>query len=161
MKRLHLVFGICVVIAFLLTGQYMDRYHNHLEGMPDGVRMLYRTRHIFILLAGLLNLGVAAYVTYRSDLLRRSLQWLGSGLIMLASLLFIAAFFYEPGLTNLHTPLSHWGAYAIMTGTLLHVLSELGEQRQRVVVTTAAADAKLPSDVQSPAAEFVYNERHE
>ena len=55
MKKVHLMFGFLVVIAFLLTGQYMDRYHNHMIGVPDGTRLLYRTRHIFILLAGLLT----------------------------------------------------------------------------------------------------------
>lgn len=65
MKRIHLIFGVFVVVAFLLTGQYMDKYHNHLVGVPDGPRLLYRTRHIFILLASLLNLGLGAYFTYR------------------------------------------------------------------------------------------------
>ncbi len=134
MKRLHLAFGICVFLAFLLTGQYMDKYHDHLSGFPDGVRMLYRTRHIFILLAGLLNLGLGAYFTYRTDFWRRSLQLLGSVLIVLASLLFIVAFFYEPNLTGLYTPLSHWGAYSILTGTVLHLLSGIGEQERAAPV---------------------------
>ena len=56
MRKFHLLFGAAVVVAFLLTGQYMDKYLNHLAGAPDGLRMLYRTRHIFILMAGLLNL---------------------------------------------------------------------------------------------------------
>ena len=90
MRKAHLAFGILVVIAFLLTGQYMDKYYNHLEGVPDGVRMLYRTRH-------LLNLGIAAYYTRRLQLWRRIVQALGSVLIFNASLLFIVAFFYEPG----------------------------------------------------------------
>jgi hypothetical protein len=123
MRRVHLAFGILVLIAFLLTGQYMDKYHNHMVGVPDGVRLLYRTRHIFILLAGLLNLGLAAYCTRRLQLWRRALQWLGSILIFTASILFIVAFFYEPGLSNLYTPLSHWGTYTILAGTVLHLLS--------------------------------------
>ena len=128
MRRVHLVFGILVVIAFLLTGQYMDKYYDHLEGMPDGVRMLYRTRHIFILMSGLLNLGIAAYLTTRLGLLHRTLQWLGSALIFTASILFITAFFYEPGLSDLYTPLSHWGTYTISAGAVLHLLSGLGQK---------------------------------
>jgi peptidoglycan/LPS O-acetylase OafA/YrhL len=117
-----------VVVAFLLTGQYMDRFHNHLEGMADGPRLLYRTRHIFILLAGLLNLGLAAYYVRRVRPWRRLLQLIGTALIAVASLLFVAAFFYEPGLRDLDTPLSHWGAYAIVAGTLLHLLSGAGRE---------------------------------
>lgn len=123
MKKTHLIFGAFVVLAFLLTGQYMDRYFNHLVGMPDGPRLLYRTRHIFILMAGLLNLGIGTYFTYRSETWRRVLQLIGSLLIAAASFLFLIAFFYEPNLTNLHTPVSHWGTYIIATGVLLHIIS--------------------------------------
>jgi hypothetical protein len=112
MKKLHLAFGLFVLSAFLMTGRYMDKYHNHI-GVPDGIRLLYRTRHIFILLAGLTNLGIAAYFTRRLQPWRGVLQLLGSGLILVASILFIAAFFYEPGLSNLYTPLTHWGTYTI------------------------------------------------
>lgn len=133
MRKLHLTFGIFVVIAFLLTGQYMDKFYNHMQGVPDGVRMLYRTRHIFILLAGLLNLGLAAYFTYRVQLWRRILQVFGSGLIMIASFLFIVAFFYEPSLRDLYTPLSHWGMYSIVAGTVFHLLSGIGQKKEASV----------------------------
>jgi hypothetical protein len=130
MRNFHLVFGALIVIAFLLTGQYMDKYHGHLEGMPDGPRLLYRTRHIFILLSGLLHLGLGAYFARRLRLWRRVLQLSGSGLISVASLLFVVAFFYEPGLRDLHTPLSHWGAYTIAAGTLLHLSSGAGREAE-------------------------------
>jgi energy-coupling factor transporter transmembrane protein EcfT len=129
MKKAHLIFGVLIVGGFLLTGQYMDKFHNHLAGVADGPRLLYRTRHIFILLAGLLNLGIGAYFTYRLEPWRRTMQLLGSLLIFIASLLFVIAFFYEPGLSDLHTPLSHWGTYTIATGAVLHVISGV---RQKV-----------------------------
>ena len=123
MKKAHLIFGVLIVVGFLLTGQYMDKYYNHLDGMPDGPRLLYRTRHIFILLSGLLNLGIGAYFTYRIQPWRRALQLLGSLLIFVASFLFVVAFFYEPNLSDLHTPLSHWGTYTIAAGAVFHVVS--------------------------------------
>src|ERR1043165_8916326 len=42
MKRFHLIFGLVMLVVFLLTGQYMDRVHEHLRNMADGPRMLYR-----------------------------------------------------------------------------------------------------------------------
>jgi len=125
MRKIHLIFGIFVVVAFLLTGQYMDKLYNHMVGVPDAQRLLFRTRHIFILLAGLLNLGIGAYFTYRVETWRRTVQLLGSLLIFVASFLFLIAFFYEPKLNDLHTPLSHWGTYTIAVGALLHVISGL------------------------------------
>jgi len=123
MKKVHLIFGVIVVLAFLLTGQYMDKVYNHMVGVPDAQRLLFRTRHIFILLAGLLNLGIGAYFTYRIETWRRTIQLLGSLLIFAASCLFLIAFFYEPTLNNLRTPLSHWGTYSIALGALLHVFA--------------------------------------
>lgn len=123
MKKVHLIFGLVVVIIFLLTGQYMDKYFHHLVGMPDAPRLLYRTRHIFILLSGLLNLGIGAYFTYRTETWQRVTQLLGSLFVFTASLLFVIGFFYEPNRGDLRTPLSHYGAYAIAAGAVLHVIS--------------------------------------
>ncbi len=131
MKRFHLIFGLMLVIIFLLTGQYMDRYHNHLRGMADGMRMLYRTRHIFILLSGLIHLGIGTYFSYRSEMWAKTFQAMGSLLITIASILFVIAFFYEPTLADLETPLSHKGMYLIASGTLLHVFSSAAEARPR------------------------------
>jgi hypothetical protein len=123
MKKVHLIFGVAVVIAFLLTGQYMDKHFNHMVGMPDAPRLLYRTRHIFILFSGLLNLGIGAYFNHRIEPWRRAIQLVGSLFIFTAPLLFMIGFFYEPNLGNLRTPLSHYGAYAIAAGAVLHVIS--------------------------------------
>jgi hypothetical protein len=130
-KKFHLIFGLVVVVIFLLTGQYMDRYLNHLEGMPDGPRMLYRTRHIFILLAGLLNLGLGAYFQFRRSPSARAVQIVGSAFIVLATGLFVAGFVYEPKLAGLKTPWSHQAMYIIVAGTLLHVLSAIGTKSEQ------------------------------
>ena len=123
MRRFHIIFGVLVVIAFLLTGQYMDKFYNHLAGMADGPRLLYRTRHIFILMSGLLHLGIGTYFVYRRERWRWILQLLGSLMITASSILFIVAFFQEPRLLDLHTPLTHKGMYLIAVGTLLHLFS--------------------------------------
>ena len=127
MKRFHLIFGVVMLVAFLLTGQYMDRFHEHLRNMADGPRMLYRTRHIFILFSGLLHLGVGTYFRYRLDARRRLLQIIGSLLATIASVLFVIAFFYEPHLTHLYAPLSKAGVIMIAIGALLHALSGVNE----------------------------------
>jgi hypothetical protein len=123
------MFGVAVFIVFLLTGQYMDRYFHHLVGMPDGPRLLYRTRHIFILFSGLLNVGIGVYLVQRPKGWQRILQLLGSILITLASLLLILAFFYDTTRGDLRAPLSHWAIYAIAVGTLFHLFSSLRERR--------------------------------
>lgn len=128
MKRFHLIFGLTVLVVFLLTGQYMDRVHYHLMYMSDGPRMLYRTRHIFILMSGLLHVGIGSYFRYRLTGGRRALQIAGSILITVSTVLFTIAFFYEPRLEDLHTPLSLAGTITIAVGTLLHLFSGLGKR---------------------------------
>ena len=127
MKRFHLIFGLLVLVVFLLTCQYMDRFHEHLRYTPDGPRMLYRTRHIFILLSGLLHLGIGSYFAYRTQTWRRALQMLGSALITIAPVLFTIGFFYEPYLQGLHAPLSKIGVIITAVGALLHVVSGVKE----------------------------------
>lgn len=127
MRVLHLAFGAFVIAAFLLTGQFMDHALAHLEGMPDGPRMLYRTRHIFIMFSALLHLAVGAYVRPGRRRRSRAFQFCGSALLTLAPILFVAAFFYEPTLGDLETPLSHWGAYLTVAGVMLHLAGGAGE----------------------------------
>ncbi|HUF30650.1 MAG TPA: hypothetical protein VMM77_08270, partial [Gemmatimonadaceae bacterium] len=62
MRRLHLAVGMLALLVFILTGQYMDRVHEHLTGRPDGPRLLYRSAHIDLLFAALLNLLLGAYL---------------------------------------------------------------------------------------------------
>jgi hypothetical protein len=127
MRKFHLFFGLAVLITFVLTGQYMDRYHEHLRGMADGPRMLFRSRHIFILLSGLLHLGIGTYWRTRSTPSRRALQLIGSLLITIAPMLFLVAFIYEPWLEHLYGPYARVGIYGIAAGTLLHVFSGIKE----------------------------------
>ena len=123
MKRFHIIFGLLVFVVFLLTGQYMDRYHQHLMYMPDGPRMLYRSRHIFILMSGLLHVGIGSYFKYRLQPWRRVLQIIGSMLITIATVVFTIAFFYEPRLSGLQNSLSLSATITIAVGVLLHLIS--------------------------------------
>jgi Na+-driven multidrug efflux pump len=125
MKLLHLIIGIVVVIIFLLTGQYLRFYYPHMEEVNDGMRMLFRSRHIYLLLAGLLNICVGTYFSYRRERWRRALQVTGSVLLLVPPFVLLAAFFYEPGLPNLQRMFTLPAIQALLAGTLLHLLSGL------------------------------------
>lgn len=124
MRLLHKVVGIGVVIIFLLTGQYLERYYPHMDEVGDGMRMLFRSRHIYILLAGLVNLGIGIYFSYWKTRWRKTLQLIGSTLVLIAPFLLLAAFFYEPTATaKLSRPFTLPGIVALLSGTLLHLIS--------------------------------------
>ena len=133
MKLLHQTIGIMVVIIFLLTGQYLDFYYPHMEGVSDGMRMLFRSRHIYILLAGLLNICIGTYFSYRKERWRRTLQLTGSILVLVAPFLLLAAFFYEPPRANLQRTFTLPAIVALLAGTLLHLLS--GARQSKDVIT--------------------------
>ena len=121
MKRFHLILGLVVVVLFLLTGQYMEYVHNPL--LPDGPRMLYRSRHIYFLLAGLLNLSLGLYWSARPHGWRRTLQLVGSILIVLSPGFLLVGFFLEPGWGPEKTSIAPLGIFAVALGILAHLLS--------------------------------------
>jgi hypothetical protein len=123
MKRIHFVFGLVLVLVFLVTGQYMDYVHN--RTLPDGVRVLYRSRHIYLLLNALINITLGLYVQYAASGWRRSLQMIGSELIIIAPAFLLAGFFYEPPRGANHTIIAPYGIFATAIGILLHLVSAI------------------------------------
>lgn len=122
MRRFHQIFGWIIFVAFLLTGQYLRIYHNRLADTADGMRMLYRSRHIYILLAALLNITLGLYFSYAASRWRRGFQVAGSAVIVIMTLLLIPAFFYEPELGPTRTVLSYFGIIGMAFGLLLHFI---------------------------------------
>lgn len=137
MKLLHQIIGISAVVIFLLTGQYLEFYYPHMEGVTDGVRMMFRSRHIYILLAGLLNIGIGVYFNYHKKRWRRILQLTGSSLVLVAPLLLIAAFFYEPTHGHLQRPFTLPAIVALLSGTLLHMLGAMRQSAESVIKSTS------------------------
>lgn len=129
MKLTHQIVGLLVVVIFLLTGQYLDFYYPNMDEVGDGMRMLFRSRHIYILLAGLVNVGIGSYFVYRRERWRWAMQLTGSLLLLLAPFLLIVAFFYEPRLAHLQRMFTLPAIKCLLAGTLLHLLSGVGQGR--------------------------------
>jgi len=124
MIRFHRWFGIALTVVFLATGQYMLRIA-HVGGLDMGPRLLYRSRHIYILMAALINLTLGAYVSMSSARRARTLQRIASGLIVVGSSLLIVSFFHEArhaDLVPLDLVFSNWGIPLLASGTVLHVI---------------------------------------
>ena len=97
--------------------------------MDDGARMMFRSRHIFILLAGLINLGVGVYFVYWRERWRKILQLIGSILLIIAPLMLTVAFFYEPTLKGLQRPLTLPALVALMVGVFFHLFSGVRQSK--------------------------------
>jgi hypothetical protein len=122
-RRFHAVLGAVLLVTFLLTGQYMDKIHAHLDAMADGPRLLYRSRHIYVLMSALLNVALAAYLSPSSNQRARRLQLAGSTLVTAASMAMVVAFFYDAPHANFeHLNLwwSRGAIYGLVVGVLCH-----------------------------------------
>ena len=123
MRRLHLVVGSAAAVAFLLTGQYMDRWLAHLEGMADLPRMLYRSAHIYLLFSALLNLVLGLYLVDQRAAVARGVGRVGSALILIAPVLLLAAFALESPRSDLERPYARLAIYGSGAGVVLHVVA--------------------------------------
>lgn len=124
LKSIHTAFGISMIIVFLLTGQYMHHFYNHLDGMENLPRALYRAGHLYILLFGLINLTIGTYLQLRTHR-ALFLQKLGSIIIAAASILCVYSFFSELPATEIERPISRISLYLIFLGVASHYVASI------------------------------------
>ena len=122
-RLLHKITGILTVFIFLGTGAYMRFNSPGLFESDPAVRMMFRSTHIYILLAGLLNVGLGSYLILSQQNWRKVLQLIGSSLVLIAPLLLICAFFYEPTSRSLERPLTLPAMLLLLIGTVSHLVS--------------------------------------
>jgi hypothetical protein len=141
LRSLHLVIGIAGVFVFLGTGQFMDRTLDHLRGMPDGPRALYRSGHIYILFSALLNMLLGAYMTRPTTAAGRWIQYAGSLLLVGALGFFIAGFFIETPLALVERPMVRRAIVWSLVGAALHTLVGFAVSTASPVESAPAASA--------------------
>jgi len=118
----HLVFGIIVFIIFLITGKFMRVDFPDKEIIPQEFRLLMRSRHIYILLSGLLHVLLGLYLQLHPQAWRKFLQMSGSILLFAGTLTLIWAFAYETYTVKTFSETSRAGLYVTLAGTIFHLL---------------------------------------
>ncbi len=122
MKWTHLVFGVAVFVIFTITGRYMRIDFPDKDMIPQELRLLMRSRHIYILFSALIHLLLGIYLQMRPDLGRRILQYMGSGFLFLSSGLLLQAFIVETYHYGHFTDTSRFGIYTSLVGIGLHLI---------------------------------------
>ena len=126
MRRAHLTVGLLGVIAFLITGQVMGHHNPSVKSLMPDVRMMYVSRHIYLLGAALVNLVLGLYMQGQPAGWRGLLQKFGSLLILLSPLLVLMAFIVEPGLGMAGRGWrSLFGMVALFAGVMSHFAASL------------------------------------
>ena len=128
LKLLNFIFGFVGIILFLIQGQYMDINYNHLKGMEDGPRMLFRSAHIYFLLASIINLCIGIYWEMINDKLI-FIKNIISLIAIISPIFLLVVFFYEPYMSALSRSYSRTGLYALFGLGLLLLIVNLIESK--------------------------------
>jgi len=138
MSSFHLIFGLLLFIVFTMTGRYMRADFPDKTEIDQTLRILMRSRHIYILLSSLMHIGIGIYVQMRPQMIRRGLQLSGSAVLVAASVLLVYAFAVETYQIQGYSNYSRWGLYLSLAGIGLHLIGglELPGPRRRDQDTT-------------------------
>jgi hypothetical protein len=125
MSWFHLIFGLLLFWAFTVTGQYMRADFPDKSEIDQSLRILMRSRHIYILLSSLIHIVLGVYLQLRPNIVQRIFQCLGSTLLVISSGLLVWAFIAETYETREYTNISRWGLYAALAGVIAHLIGGL------------------------------------
>jgi hypothetical protein len=129
MAYLHLILGIILFIVFVTTGRFMRWDFPDKEIIPPELRILMRSRHIYILFSALIHLALGVYLQISPKGWRKWLQIFGSGLLILASALLIWGFISETYYLKTFSALSRNGIYLSLAGIAFHLIGGLFGQK--------------------------------
>ncbi len=119
LRTAHLVVGAITVGAFLVTGLVMVGHQPPLSSLDWDVRLLFRSRHIYILSAGLVNLALGLRYALPVGTARRGAAIAGSLFALASTVLLFFAFFSEPMAGREPGVLSAYGLFALFGGVML------------------------------------------
>ena len=146
LRSLHLIAGVAGLAAFLLSGQYMHHFLGHLRSMPDGPRLLYRTAHIYLLWASLLNMLLGAYFAPAVQSRVRILQCAASIMVLVSPVLVAFSFLTESASPELIRPACRIGIYLAFAGCMIHAFASAAARRHRPAMS---ADRTPPTGEQT------------
>jgi hypothetical protein len=125
----HKLVALGFLAVFAVTGIYM-RFHPSVHAADPTVQMLFRSSHIYLLLAALIN-GLLAIHLRPAPAGRERLQGSGSVLLALTPAIFVTSFFLESPLGSLNRPLIALGVLLLTIGASLHLAAHRGFRSTR------------------------------
>jgi hypothetical protein len=129
LRKLHFAVGLAGAVAFVVTGLYMRAGFPDLYGTNEVLRYLYRSNHVYVLLASLVNVALGVHLTAVAPGWRATVSLLGSLLALAAPVVLCFAFFLEAPVPSPERVLTLVGVIAVTAGIALHVLGGMGGRR--------------------------------
>jgi hypothetical protein len=126
MKWFHLTIGLLLFTAFCITGRMMRLDFPDKDLIPPDLRLLMRSRHIYILFNSLIWLSVGVYLHISPQIWRRALQYSGSLLLLLSAGFLLWGWYVESYQLQHFSNVSREGIYLSLAGVGLHLISGIG-----------------------------------
>lgn len=130
-KWFHLTFGILLFVVFTVTGRYMRVDFPDQDAIDQFLRVLMRSRHIYILFSSLIHISLGVYMQLRPQAWRKAVQIAGSVALVTASVLLVYAWRVETYDLQQFSDLSREGIYLSLAGVVLHMIGGLSQNRLR------------------------------
>src|SRR5688572_7252863 len=122
LRKLHFAVGLAGVVAFLATGAYMRAGFPDLYAANEVLRYLYRSNHVYVLLASLVNVALGVHLAAVAPGWRAMVSRVGSLLALASPVVLCFAFFLEAPVATPERILTLLGVAALAAGIALHVL---------------------------------------
>jgi hypothetical protein len=129
LRMAHLAVGAMAIVAFLITGMLMNGHEPPVAQMDWDRRLLFNSRHIYLMGAGLVNVALGVHYALPATRIRQAAAILGSLLVLVSAVMLFFAFFAEPMAGRRPGGLSGYGLFALFGGVLLYALAGLRRGR--------------------------------
>lgn len=136
MKWFHLIFGILLFIVFTVTGRFMRVDFADKDVMDQFLRVLMRSRHIYILFSALIHIALGVYMQLRPQAWRKFVQIAGSLSLVAASLLLVWAWYVETYDLQQFSDLSRNGIYLSLAGVVFHLIGGVSVKESQPQMNT-------------------------
>ena len=121
-RKLHFVVGLAGVVVFLATGAYIRAGFPDLYATDEVLRYLYRSNHVYVLLASLVNVALGVHLAPVAPGWRATVSLIGSLLALASPAVLCFAFFVEAPVASPERVWTLVGVAAVAAGIALHVL---------------------------------------
>ncbi len=131
-RKLHLVFGILLFVVFVTTGRFMRLDFPDKEIIPQELRILMRSRHIYILFSCCIHILLGVYFQTFSKAWRKYLQIFGSFQLIIGSVLLIYGFVFETYQIQHFSDISRNGIYLTLSGTVFNLFASIYSKIEKI-----------------------------
>jgi len=99
------------------------------DAIDQFLRVLMRSRHIYILFSSLIHISLGVYLTLSTHLWQKLLQIAGSILLVASSVPLVWAWYFETYQTQQFSDISREGIYLSLAGVVLHLIGGVSRKR--------------------------------